>query len=252
MNAKTRPLQGFWPFFFKELSEWWKGRGALVTVVVLSALGTLGTLATRIDQLAGGVPTTAELDPTYNILGAQFQQWIVFASLFASIGLVINERSTGTLAWTLSKPVSRIALLAAKWAVGVLMLTVFGLVIPLGVSMGIATLAYGSLPDVGAIGTMALWMASIPALIVAINLALATRLQSQAGVAAITFAIALAPYLFQAFLPVLAELWPTAMAQMATAVAAGDAPNMPTVISWAATLVIVGTGGLLIFSREDM
>jgi hypothetical protein len=112
--------------------------------------------------------------------------------------------------------------------------------------------AYGSPPDVGAIGTMALWMASIPALIVAINLALATRLQSQAAVAAITFAIALAPYLLQALLPVLAELWPTAMAPMAVAVAAGDAPNLPTIISWAATLVVVGIGGLVIFSREDM
>ena len=62
MNATTWPLQGFWPFFWKELSEWWKGRGALATVVVLSALGTLGTFATRIDELGGGIPTAAQLD----------------------------------------------------------------------------------------------------------------------------------------------------------------------------------------------
>lgn len=252
MNATTRPLQGFWPFFRKELSEWWKGRGALTTAVVLSALGTLGTLSTRIDELAGGIPTSAELDPTRNIIGAQFQQWIVFAALFASIGMLIKERDSGTLAWTLSKPVSRSALLLAKWLAGTLMLTVFGLFIPLAFSMGIATWAYGSVPDLGAVATMGAWMAAIPAFMVALNLALATRVQSQAAIAAIGFGIALAPYLANTFAPVIAQLWPTSMAQMATLVAAGEAPYVPTVTSWAVTLVVVGLGGLFVFSREDL
>lgn len=252
MNVAKRPLQGFWPFFWKEISEWWKGRGALTTALVLSALGTLGTLSTRIDEWAGGIPTAAELDPTYNILGAQFQQWIVFASIFASIGMLIKERESGTLAWTLSKPVSRSALLLAKWLAGTVMLTVFGLVIPLTVNVGIATLAYGSLPDLGAVATMGAWMAAIPAFVVALNLALATRVQSQAAIAAIGFGVALAPYLANSFVPVVAELWPTSMAQMATMVAAGDAPYLPTITSWAATLVVVGIGGLLVFSREDL
>jgi ABC-type transport system involved in multi-copper enzyme maturation permease subunit len=252
MNAEKRPLQGFWPFFWKEISEWWKGRGALTTAVVLSALGTLGTLATRIDELAGGIPTAAELDPTRNILGAQFQQWIVFASIFASIGMLIKERDSGTLSWTLSKPVSRSALLLAKWLAGPVMLTIFGLVIPLAWSMAVATFAYGSLPDLGAIATMGGWMVAIPAFVVALNLALATRVQSQAGIAAIGFGVALAPYLASTFLPIVAELWPTSMAQMAILVADGDAPNLPTVTSWAVTLVVIGFGGLLVFSREDL
>jgi ABC-type transport system involved in multi-copper enzyme maturation permease subunit len=252
MNATKRPLQGFWPFFSKEISEWWKGRGALTTALVLGALGTLGTLSTRIDELAGGVPTAIELDPTRNILGAQFQQWIVFASIFASIGMLIKERDSGTLAWTLSKPVSRSALLLAKWLAGTMMLTIFGLAIPLAFNVGVATWAYGSLPDLGAVATMGAWMIAIPAFVVALNLALATRVESQAAIAAIGFGIALAPYLFNAVAPVIAELWPTSMAQMATLVASGDAPYLPTVTSWAAALMVVGIGGLFIFSREDL
>ena len=90
MNAATWTFQGFWPFVRKELSEWWRGRGALATAGVLTALGILGTLSTRIDELGGGTPTAAQLDPTRNILGAQFQQWIVFAALFASIGMLAS------------------------------------------------------------------------------------------------------------------------------------------------------------------
>jgi len=252
MNAATRPLHGFRPFFSKELSEWWKGRGALATVVVMTALGALGTLATRIDQWAGGIPSPAELDPTANILGSQFEQWIVYASIFASIGLLINERASGTLAWTLSKPVSRSSLLLAKWAAATLMLTVFGLVVPLALNTAIATWAYGGVPDLAAVTALALWMAAVPAFVVAFNLALATRVQSQGAIAAIGFAMALTPYLAGSIAPVAAELWPTSMAQMATYVATGGAPNLPTIAVWALALVVAGTAGLLHFSREDL
>jgi ABC-type transport system involved in multi-copper enzyme maturation permease subunit len=252
MNATIHPLQGFWPFFRKELSQWWRGRGALVTAIVLSALGILGTLAARIDELAGGTPTADQLDPTRAIAGAQFEQWIVFATIFASIGMLVNERSSGTLAWTLSKPLSRSALLLAKWVAGTLAMTVFGLAIPLAVAMGVANFAYGSLPEVGTIVVLALWLAAAAAFILALNLALATRVQSQGAIAAIAFAIALTPYIFGTFLPAVAELWPTAVAHMGTMVAAGEAPNLPTVAVWAATLAIVGAAGLYVFSREDM
>jgi ABC-2 type transport system permease protein len=252
MNATTWSLQGFFPFFWKELSEWWKGRGALATVIVLSALGTLGTLATRIDELGGGTPTREQLNPTYNILGAQFEQWIVFASIFASIGMMVSERNSGTLAWTLSKPVSRTALLLAKWSAGTLMLTMFGLVIPLAWCAGVATLAYGGLPDLATLVKFLLVLAAAPAFIVALNLALGTRLQSQGAIAAIGFAVALTPFLASAFLPVLAEVWPTSMAHMATMMAAGDPANSVTVASWALALVVIGGTGLFVFSREDL
>jgi ABC-type transport system involved in multi-copper enzyme maturation permease subunit len=252
MNATTWPLQGFWPFFWKEMSAWWKGRGALTIAVVLAALGTLGTFATRIDELGGGTPTAAQLDPTHNIIGAQFEQWIVFASIFATIGLLISERSTGTLEWTLSKPVSRSALLLAKWVVGTLMLTAFGLVIPLGWSMGVATFAYGQVPDLVTVAKLGLLLAAAPAFIVALNLALATRLQSQAAIAAIGFAVALTPYIASSFVPLLAELWPTSIAHLGTMVAAGEPVNIPTVTSWAVALVVVAITGLYVFTREDL
>jgi ABC-2 type transport system permease protein len=252
MNATSWPLQGFWPFFWKELSEWWRSRAALATLGVLAALGVLGTMSTRIDAWAGGIPTPVELDPTYNVIGAKFDQWIIFGSIFASIGMVINERERGTLAWTLSKPVSRGAVLLAKWGAGTVALALFGLAIPLVVAAGVADLAYGGLPEPGTVAVLGLWLVSLPAFVLALNLALATRIRSQAAIGAIAFAIVLAPYALNSFLPLLAELWPTSMASVATMVAAGDAPNIPTITSWAATLILIGSAGLLIFSREDL
>lgn len=253
MNASTgHLLYGFRPFFRKEVSEWLQRRAALVTFLVVAALGIVGTLATRIDELAGGVPTAAELDPTTNVLGAQFDQWILFAGIFASIGMLITERVTGTLAWTLSKPVSRTSVLLAKWIGAVVMLAVFGVILPLAVSVAVATWSYGSLPDLATVARFGLVLLGLPAFFVALNLALATRIDSQAAVAAIAFGVVGAPYLIGAFVPGVAEVWPTTIAAMAAPFAIGEPASLPTVASWAIALVAIGTAGLLVFNREDM
>jgi len=246
-------LLGFGSFMRKELMEWWQRRAILAVFGAITVLGIIGTIATRIDEgLTGLAPAAAQLDPTMNVLGALFDQWIVFAAIFASIGLLIQERTTGTLAWTLSKPISRTSLLLAKWLVAVVMLAVFGLVLPLAVSVGVATWAYGSVPDLGRVATFGGVLIAIPAFYVAFNLALSTRLNSQAGVAAIAAGAAMVPVLFGGFLPVLVELWPTSMSSVAIAMAGGEAPHLPTILSWAVVVIGLGIAGLAIFQREDL
>jgi ABC-2 type transport system permease protein len=253
LSSTNLGLLGFGPFVRKELSEWWQRRAILATFGAVTALGIIGTLATRIDErLSGLAPAAAQLDPTMNVLGALFDQWILFAAIFASIGLLIQERTTGTLAWTLSKPISRTSLLLAKWLVAVVMLTLFALVLPLAVSVGVATWAYGSVPDLGRVATLGGVLIAVPAFYVAFNLALSTRLNSQAGVAAIGAGVAMVPLLLGGFLPVLVELWPTSMSSVAMAMAGGEAPHLPTILSWAVVVIGLGIAGLVIFQREDM
>lgn len=250
--STTLPLHGFRPFFRKELSEWWHRRAALITFLVVSGLGIVGTLASRIDETAGGVPTPGMLDPTANVLGAQFNQWILFAAIFASIGMLISERASGTLAWTLSKPVSRTSVLLAKWVAAVVMMGIFAVILPLAVSVGIATWSYGAVPDLGTVARFGLVLLGLPAFFVALNLAVATRIDSQAAVAAIAFAVVATPYLIGGFVPGVVELWPTTIAEMAAPFATGEPANLPTVASWAITLVAIGVVGLLFINREDM
>jgi ABC-2 type transport system permease protein len=244
--------QGFRAFLIKELREWWRRRAALTTAVAVSALGAIGTLATRIDELAGGVPTSAQLEPTANVLGAQFDQWVVLAAIFGSLGLVTTERATGTLAWTLSKPISRSAVLIAKWVAGVIVLAIAAVAIPLGVSVAIATVAYGGVADIADIATFGLCLVAVAAFIVALDLALATRLDSQAGIAAIAIAVFAAPYLIGSIAPSLAAWWPTAIGSLAGAIASGSALEYATLLGWAGSLVVAGAAGMLIFDREDL
>jgi ABC-2 type transport system permease protein len=244
--------QGFRAFVIKELRDWWRRRAALTTAVAVSVLGAIGTLATRIDEWGGGVPTTAQLDPTANVLGAQFYQWVVLAAIFGSLGLLTTERATGTLAWTLSKPISRSAVLIAKWVAGVVVLAMAAVAIPLGVSVAIATAAYGGVPDIATITTFGLCLVAVAAFIVALDLALATRLDSQAGIAAIAFAVFAAPYLIVSIAPSLAAWWPTAIGWLADAFASGSAIELATLLGWAGSMVVAGAAGILIFDREDL
>lgn len=252
MIASHPQSRGFGPFLRKELLEWWKGRAALVTLVSVAALGIIGTLATRIDASAGGTPNPAMLEPTANVLGAQFNQWILFAGIFASIGLLTQERASGTLAWTLSKPISRRSLLVAKWTAAMVMLGVFAVALPLAVSVAVATWSYGSLPDLAAVAKYGLVLLGLPAFFVALNLALATRVNSQAAIAAVAFGVTAAPYFLGAFLPQVAELWPTSIAAMAAPFATESFTYAPTIASWALALGAIGAVGLISFDRDDM
>jgi ABC-type transport system involved in multi-copper enzyme maturation permease subunit len=252
MTTTHSPLLGFTPFLRKEITEWWQRRVAAVTFLVVAAFGTLGTMAGRIDQAGGGAPTPAMLDATFNVFGARLDQWVMMAGIFAGIGMLTQERATGTLAWTLSKPISRSSVLLAKWTAAVLMLTVFAVVLPLAWMVALSTLSYGNVPDLAAVARFGGVLIALPALFVALELGLATRIDNQAGIAAIAMAVAFAPYLLSAFLPSVAELWPSSITVVAAAVATGEPANLATVASWALTILAAGAAGLWIFNREDM
>ncbi len=245
-------LLGFRPFLRKELTSWWQSRAALVTFVAVSALATLGTLATQIDEWAGGVPAAEMLNPTANVLGGKFEQWVTIAAILTTIGIMTQERATGTLAWTLSKPVSRTSVLLAKWTASVVMLSIFSVILPLAVSTIVATLAYGSVPELDVVAKYGVVLMGVPAFIVALNLSLGTRINSQAGIAAIALVVFAAPYVLGNLVPFVSELWPTSIGAMAGMVATGSAPNVPTVAGWAISIVAAGLAAMFIFDLEDI
>ena len=132
------------------------------------------------------------------------------------------------------------------------MLTLFGIVLPLVWMTAVATIAYGSAPDVLVVARFGLALAAIPAFLVALNLALATRLDSQAGIAAIALFVAFAPSLLEAFVPGLAQAWPTTIGRIATTFALGETVNSSSLAGWAAAIAIVGLAGLWTFERQDL
>jgi hypothetical protein len=252
MTAMQRPFTGFRPFLGKELGDWWRRRAAAATAGVVGGLAAVGTLATRIDEWAGGTPAAGLLDPTANVLGSQLEQWVAMAGIFGSLGLLTLERSSGTLAWSLSKPLSRSSLLLAKWIAASLTLALCAVLVPLAVSAGVATVAYGALPDAGIVVRYGFVLLAVPVFLVALNLALATRIDSQGAIAAIAVAVFAAPYLLGSLVPAAVALWPTSLGLAAGDVATGMPLDPASVLAWGPAVVGLGIAAAVALAREDL
>jgi ABC-type transport system involved in multi-copper enzyme maturation permease subunit len=249
---------GFATFVRKELHWWWSGRAAIIVFAIATLLGGLSVLGDRLTLMiatAQGQPIpdgAITLDPTLNVLNAQWDQWLIFITIFVSMGLLTTERESGTLAWSLSKPLARTSLLLGKWTAAVVMLGIVGIVLPMLVGTALALLAYGGLPDLGRVGLLALLMLSVPAFFLALTLALGTWVRNQGGIAGIAFAVAAVPLLVGMFLPTVAQMWPTSIGGWSTALAAGGPIVIGPPLAWIAGMVIVAAGALGRFAREDL
>ncbi len=99
---------GFANFLWKENCRWWKTRRWLVQTAIWLVL------------VNGMMMPILTIDPQYEF------SWIVFfvnASVLPAIGItiimqdaLIEEKRSGTAAWVLSKPISRVAFILSKWA----------------------------------------------------------------------------------------------------------------------------------------
>lgn len=110
---------------WKELLEQWRSQRLLIVAAVLAVFGLLGPLSARyMPELLSGMPGVpeglAEILPTPDAAMAVTEyldnvvQFGVVLALLAPMGAVAGEKSSGTAALTLSKPVSRAVFLAAK------------------------------------------------------------------------------------------------------------------------------------------
>ena len=63
------------------------------------------------------------------------------------------------------------------------------MLIPIAVSVAIATVAYGGVPDMQTVGTFAVLYLTVPAFWVALTIALGTFIKSASGIAGIGFAV---------------------------------------------------------------
>lgn len=248
-------LEGVRPFLVKELREWVRSRRGLWVALTATPMMILNTLGPKIGEIAARsdgqpVPPGLSFDPTINVL-ARWPQWIWLYAILAGFSLLIGERDRGTLAWSLSKPLSRSGLLLGKWIAATIMFTVFGIVIPMVASVVAAAIAYGP-PDLGAIAFGTLLLVATPAFFVALTLALATYLPSPAGVAGAGIGVALAPVFIGALLPWVADLFPSSIAQWAVATALDQPASVITPISALIGTVVVAALGAARLRATDL
>ena len=131
---------------WKEMLEQWRSYRMLAVAAVLVVMGILGPLTARyMNELMASIPGTPEgleavlPKPTVDLAVAELvdnlAQFGLILALLVPMASVVGEKTSGTAALTLSKPVSRGAFLLAKLLA---LLVTFAIGIGLGVAAGYA------------------------------------------------------------------------------------------------------------------
>ena len=231
----------------KDLAEWIHGKRPWIVLGVTTTVFALAAANSRITEWAvrsfpagpgDGPAKVLSVQPMDNLLFAIGTQFIVLAAIFATMSLLLAERDSGTLAWTISKPVSRTSVLVSKWLTSTLVLWVAAVVIPMAVTTVLVTVLYG-LPDLATVITLGVTLIAVPAFYVAVALAAATFVPSQAAVGAIGLAVLLAPQIIGGVVPAITPFFPGSIFDWAVAVSTGGPASLVTPVAWFAGMAVL-------------
>jgi ABC-type transport system involved in multi-copper enzyme maturation permease subunit len=243
-------LPGFGGLLRKEIAEWRHAKRGWVVLVVSGLFMTLTSLNAWLqanvlpEDVTEAVPDPI-VDPLINVLISVQSQIFLVVAAFAVMSLIVAERESGTLAWTASKPVSRTAILLAKFASASGILWLLAGLVPLAATVAMVAALYGGVPILPIL-VVAMGMGMGITFFVALGLATATVWSTQAAVAGIGVAVMFVPELLGAVIPV-AEYLPTSIVKWSIMSAVGEPAGFVTVISWA-----VATVALVAFAARRM
>jgi ABC-2 type transport system permease protein len=189
-------------------------------------------------------PVLLSMKPDDNLLATVGTQFPILVAIFATMSLLLAERDSGTLAWTVSKPASRMSVLLSKWLTTTAILWVTSIVLPLAATVALIAALYG-LPTLGSAIAIAAGLGAATAFYVALSLAAATVIPSQAGVAAVGLAVFIVPPLIVGIVPDAGAWLPTSIYGWVVAGAFGAPVPLVTPIA-----VVVGVAVLLLLGRS--
>jgi ABC-2 type transport system permease protein len=246
-NLGRRRLLGLGNLVRKDLFEWIHGKRTWVVLGVTTFVFALAAANSRITEWAvrsfpaepgDGAAKVLSVQPLDNLLLAIGTQFIVLAVIFATMSLLLSERDSGTLAWTVSKPVSRTSVLVSKWLTSTLILWLAAVVIPLTFTTALVTVLYG-LPDLAVVIAFEVTLITVPAFFVAVALTAATFVPSQAAVGAIGVAIFVAPQIIGGVVPALTPFFPGSIFDWAVGISTGGPASLVTPVAWLAGLAVM-------------
>lgn len=162
-------MRAFSRFLGKEATEirrtWrlWTIGGVLLFFAVMSPLAALATPA-LVSSLTAGAPGMVIKFPDPTFLDS-YAQWVKNLSqigtllvVFASVGLIANERTSGTAVLVVTKPVSRGSFVVAKYVAQAALVTL-ATVLGTAVVLAGTQLAFGQAPAAPLVAATGAWLA---------------------------------------------------------------------------------------------
>jgi len=245
---------GFRTVLRKELTEWVRGPKAIIVAGISVAGAVFMTLIPFIAEATHEAEQAGILskDPTANVLLGWTGQTVALITVVATMALLSSERDRGTLGWSLTNPVSPTSIIAAKFVAAILVLAVAGVMLPMAVSIGLATVVYGSLPNLAIVGTFGVLFLALPSFYIALTIGLGTVVKTTAGVAGVAFAVMFVPQVIGGLVPIVNQISPTSIGAWAMATAKGEAASILTPIGWLVAMVAIVMGSKLVFDRQEI
>ena len=239
----------------KDVLDWrhgtrtWIVAAATTTVIVLGAANAAinqWVLSSFPAEAGDGPAKILSAVPIDNLLAGIGTQISVLAVIFATMSLLLAERDSGTLAWTISKPVSRTSVLVSKWLTATIVLWVAAFVTPLAITTGLVTILYGA-PDMAVVVAIALATVTVPAIFVGITLVASTFVSNQAAVGAIGLFFFILPSIAGGLVPAVAPFFPTSIFGWAIEVSTGGPLSLVTPAAWT-----IGMAFLFVLGRRRL
>jgi ABC-type transport system involved in multi-copper enzyme maturation permease subunit len=249
----SSPMTGFGRFLSKEAREWLRTRRLILMALAATGLALSGVMISRIHQLTGDTSAPINLDPSYNLTMVGWDSLVPLLAAFATMSLITAERTQGTLAWSLSMPLSRPAMLLAKLLAALFFLGVGAVVIPEIVCVAVIRFVYDGFPH----GHQLFWEPfggfAMGVFVVALNLTVGTFARSQSAVVATTLVCVLSVTGLVAMLSQdLQRFLPTGIFDFVTAFGQGAPTHPETLVAWTAGTALLLAVALIQFRRREI
>ena len=241
----------------KDVAEWLHGKRPWIVLAVTTTVFVLAAANARITEWvapvlpgrcrrrAGQGPVAWCRSTTCSSRSARSSS--SWRSIFATMSLLLAERDSGTLAWTISKPVSRTSVLVSKWLTATLVLWVAAVVIPLAVTTGARDRPVR--PARSRQRRRPRCHADHRAGVLRRHHARRARRSSRARPpsARSAWRSSLAPQIVGGIVPAIAPFFPTSIFDWAVAVSTGGPASLVTPVAW-----LVGMAVLFVLARQRL
>lgn len=240
----------------REMARWgsggrWRRRLLLWVLILVGLLGVMlwvlpGAMAEQDAALQLDIPATAgqfvELAAVVVVIGATI----------STQGVLLDDRRSGVMEWVLSKPLSRSALVIAKYIGQLAGTLVAAILVPwLGVWAVLSIAGAGPWPfgpTVGAMGAVAL----LTSFQIALVIALSVFTWSRAVVLGLPLAMLVGSDLITTFLPAIAPVNPYLLGRAGAALIQGSGLGTPgpALVATGLTVILITAAGIRLEKHE--